>query len=103
MTSAAEVAGVIRRARFRGNLYSYGEAEYIFPISKCGGLWSGVVFVNATSANNPAQDLALFESIKPGYGMGLRIMLDKATRTNLAFDWGFGESNGFYLAVSETF
>jgi outer membrane protein assembly factor BamA len=92
------------QGRFRGNLYSYGEAEYRFPISKCGGLWSGVAFVNATSANNPAQDLALFESIKPGYGMGLRIMLDKATRTNLALDWGFGEkSSGFYLAVSETF
>jgi hypothetical protein len=31
-------------------------------------------------------------------------MLDKATRTNLVLDWGFGEkSSGFYLAVSETF
>lgn len=92
------------QGRFRGNNYSYGEAEYRFPISKCGGVWSGVAFLNATSANNPAQDLGIFESIKPGYGLGLRIMLDKSTRTNLALDWGFGErSSGFYLAVSETF
>jgi len=92
------------QGRFRGNDYTYGEAEYRFPISKCGGVWSGVAFVNATSANNPAQDLKIFESIQPGYGLGLRIMLDKSTRTNLTLDYGFGKkSSGFYLAVSETF
>jgi hypothetical protein len=92
------------QGRFRGNQYSYGEAEYRFPISRCGGIWSGVAFVNATTANNPAQGLGLFESIQPGYGLGLRIMLDKSTRTNLVLDYGFGKkSSGFYLAVSETF
>ncbi len=92
------------QGRFRGNQYSYGEVEYRFPISKCGGILSGVAFVNATSANNPALDLSLFESIKPGYGVGLRVLIDKASRTNLVLDWGFGErSSGFYLAVSETF
>ncbi len=92
------------QGRFRGNQYSYGEAEYRFPISRCGGIWSGVAFLNATTANNPAQQLNIFESVKPGYGLGLRIMLDKSTRTNLVLDYGFGEkSSGFYLAVSETF
>lgn len=92
------------QGRFRGNQYTYGEAEYRFPISRCGGVWSGVAFLNATTSNNPAQKLALFESVKPGYGLGLRIMLDKSTRTNLVLDYGFGEkSSGFYLAVSETF
>lgn len=92
------------QGRFRGNQYSYGEAEYRFPISTCGGVWSGVAFLNATTANNPAQKLKLFESIQPGYGLGLRIMLDKSTRTNLTLDYGFGKkSSGFYLAVSETF
>jgi hypothetical protein len=92
------------QGRFRGNQYSYGEAEYRFPISKCGGVWSGVAFVNGTTANSPTQNLKLFESIQPGYGMGLRIMLDKASRTNLTLDYGFGKkSSGFYLAVSETF
>ena len=92
------------QGRYRGNQYTYGEAEYRFPISRCGGIWSGVAFVNATTANNPVAGLKLFESVKAGYGVGLRIALDKSTRTNLALDWGFGEkSSGFYLAVSETF
>jgi hypothetical protein len=31
-------------------------------------------------------------------------MVDKATRTNLAIDFGFGDkSTGFYLAATETF
>lgn len=92
------------QGRFRGNKYMYGEAEYRFPVSGCGGILSGVVFMNATTVNNPQQGLALFGSVKPGYGFGLRVMLDKRSRSNLALDWGFGErSSGFYLAVSETF
>ena len=39
------------QGRFRGNNLVYGEAEYRFPISSCGGLWGGVLFVNATTAN----------------------------------------------------
>lgn len=92
------------QGRFRGNNLVYGEAEYRFPISQCNGLWGGVLFVNATTASNPIQDLKLMESIKPGYGVGLRLMVDKASRTNLAIDFGFGDkSSGFYLAASETF
>jgi hypothetical protein len=92
------------QGRFRGNNYVYGEAEYRFPISKCGGLWSGVLFLNGTTTNGAFDDPRIFESIKPGYGFGLRLMLDKQSRSNLAMDFGFGEkSSGFYLAVSETF
>ena len=92
------------QGRFRGNQMAYGEAEYRFPISQCGGLWGGVVFANATTANNPIQTLNLFESIKPGYGFGARLMVDKKSRTNLAMDFAFGEKTfGFYLAASETF
>ena len=84
--------------------FVYGEAEYRFPFSKPGGILGGVVFVNATTTDNEAQDLKLFESVRPGYGIGLRIMADKRTRTNLAIDYGFGHrSSGFYLAASETF
>jgi hypothetical protein len=62
------------------------------------------VFVNATTANSPIDSLGLFESVKPGYGFGLRVMVDKKSRTNLAIDFGFGEkSTGFYLSASETF
>ena len=92
------------QGRFRGNNLLYGEAEYRFPLSACGGLWGGVLFVNATTASNPLQSLSLFESVKPGYGLGVRLMVDKATRTNLAIDIGFGDKNsGFYLAATETF
>jgi len=92
------------QGRFRGNALVYGEAEYRFPLSPCGGVWGGVLFVNATTASNPIQSLKLFQSIKPAYGMGLRVMVDKQSRTNLAIDFGFGDkSSGFYLAASETF
>ncbi len=92
------------QGRFRGNNLVYGETEYRFPISSCGGVLTGVAFLNATTANNPAQSLNLFKSIKPGYGFGLRIAVDKHSRTNLAIDIGFGDkSGGFYLAAAETF
>jgi outer membrane protein assembly factor BamA len=92
------------QGRFRGANLVYGEAEYRFPISRCSGVLGGVLFVNATTADNEFQSLGLFGSVKPGYGLGLRIMVDKRSRTNLAVDLGFGEkSMGFYLAASEAF
>lgn len=92
------------QGRFRGANMLYGETEYRFPISPCSGVLGGVLFTNFTTASNPVQHLRIFESIKPGYGLGLRIMADKTSRTNLAIDFGFGDkSSGFYLAASETF
>ena len=92
------------QGRFRGANMVYGEAEYRFPISRCGGVLGGVLFMNATTADSKEKSLALFESIKPGYGMGLRIMADKSSRTNLAVDVGFGQKSfGFYFAASEAF
>lgn len=92
------------QGRFRGTNLVYGEVEYRFPISRCGGLLGGVVFANATTADNAAASLSLFESIKPSAGFGLRIMVDKKSLTNLAVDFGFGvKSTGFYLAAAETF
>jgi len=92
------------QGRFRGSNMVYGEAEYRFPISKCGGILGGVLFVNATTTDSKEKSLALFESIKSGYGAGLRIMADKSSRTNLAVDVGFGQKSfGFYFAASESF
>jgi len=92
------------QGRFRGNNYIYSEAEYRFPISKCSGVLGGVLFVNGTTATNDFLDEKLFDSVRGGYGFGLRVMLDKYSRTNLTLDYGFGKnSSGFYLAVSETF
>lgn len=91
------------QGRFRGPNLVYAETEYRFPLG-CRGVLSGVTFLNATTTDNPAIDLKLFESIKAAYGAGLRIRIDKQSRTNLAIDLGFGQKSfGFYLAASETF
>ena len=92
------------QGRYRGQNLVYSEAEYRFPISKCGGVLGGVLFVNATSADRPGGDVKLFDYVAPGYGLGLRLMVDKRSRTNLQVDVGFGKrSSGFYLGATETF
>ena len=91
------------QGRFRGPNLIYSEAEYRFPLG-ANGVLGGAMFINGTTTDNPGLDLKLFESIKAGYGAGLRIMVDKRSRTNLAVDFGFGQNSfGFYLAASETF
>ena len=91
------------QGRFRGPNMVYTEAEYRFPLGPR-GVVGGVVFLNGTTTDNPKLNLQLFESIKAGYGAGLRIMVDKRSRTNLAVDVGFGQKSfGFYLAASEAF
>ena len=92
------------QGRFRGSDLVYGETEYRFPISKCGGILGGVVFANATTANSPDKKVSLFDYIAPAYGGGLRIMVDKHSRTNLQVDFAFGQhSHGFYLNATEVF
>jgi len=43
--------------------------------------------------------------ISPGYGAGLRIKLNKFSRTNVAIDYGFGAggSRGFFVNLGEVF
>ena len=92
------------QGRYRGPNMLYGEAEYRFPISKCSKVLGGVLFLNATTADRPDNKVRLFDYIAPGYGMGLRVMVDKGSRTNLQVDFGFGKkSAGFYLGATETF
>lgn len=91
------------QGRFRGPNLVYAETEYRFPLG-CRGVLSGVTFLNATSTDNPSLNLNLFESVKAGYGAGVRIRVDKYSRTSLAVDLGFGQrSFGFYLAAGATF
>ena len=61
----------------------YGEIEYRFPISKCTQILGGVVFVNATTASNSYRDIKLFDYVMPGFGIGLRVMINATSRTNL--------------------
>jgi len=87
----------------RGQDLAYFESEYRFPIS-CNQLISGTVFANFTTASDKDRSLGLFHSIQPSVGVGLRILVDKATRTNLILNQAWGrQSKAFYLNAGEAF
>lgn len=88
---------------FRGFNLVYLSTEFRFPIT-CNQLLSGTVFSNFTSTSNKDEDVKLFQYIQPSVGVGLRILIDKATRTNIIVDYAKGRnSDGFYLNAGETF
>ena len=88
---------------FRGQKMAYLESEYRFPIS-CNQLISGTVFANFTSTSDKDRDIRLFQYIQPAAGLGLRILLDKATRTNLVLNYAMGRhSKAFYINSGESF
>jgi hypothetical protein len=81
----------------------YGETEFRLPISR-DGLFGAVAFLNATTASNPNTNQGLFAAIAPGYGLGLRINMNKKDRTNICIDYGRGQaSSGVYFNIRETF
>lgn len=88
---------------FRGQKLVYFETEYRFPIT-CNSLISGTVFGNLTSASDKDRDIRLFQHIQPAVGVGLRILIDKATRTNIVLNYAMGRhSKAFYLNAGESF
>ena len=88
---------------FRGQKMVYFETEYRFPIS-CNQLISGTVFANFTTASDKDREIRLFQYIQPAFGVGLRILIDKATRTNLVLNYAWGRhSDAFYLNAGESF
>jgi outer membrane protein assembly factor BamA len=91
------------QGRFRGTNMMYGETELRIPISR-NGLFGVVPFVNVTTASNPTTDQPLFASLAPGYGVGVRIKMNKKDRTNICIDYGRGMgSSGIYFNIRETF
>ncbi len=90
--------------RFRGEQLLYWEAEYRASLTS-NGLLGAVVFANLTTVGSVETGERLFESYAPAAGFGLRVLLNKRSRTNLCADWGWGKdgSRGFYLAIQETF
>ena len=88
---------------FKGTKYNCSEAEYRFPITR-NKFFSGVTFFNLQTAND---DLGtkLFEQWQPGVGAGLRVLFNKATRTNLCLDYAWGKygRRGFFLGLNEAF
>jgi hypothetical protein len=90
------------QGRFRGRNMLDQEAEYRFIIAH-NGLFGGVVFANAESFSDFLTNK--FEVISPGFGLGMRIKLNKFSGTNLALDyaWGTQGSKGFFVNLGEVF
>jgi len=88
---------------FKGTKFNDTEAEFRFPILKNKFL-SGVVFGNLQTGNDE-HGTRMFQVFQPGYGGGLRVLFNKATRTNLALDYAFGKfgNKGFFLNLNESF
>lgn len=88
---------------FKGPEYQDIELEYRFPITNNKFL-SGVAFGNLQTASDDL-GTAVFEKWQPGGGAGLRVLFNKATRTNLCLDYAFGKygNKGFFLGLNEAF
>ncbi len=86
----------------------YMELEWRVPVplvKKNPDLLGAVVFANATTASAEDLNQKLFDHIKPAAGLGLRVMIQKQSRTNLTVDYGWGADGegAFYLNLTETF
>ena len=90
--------------RYRGEHLAYGEVEYRGTLSR-NGLLGMVLFANTTSVDNADAGKKLFDDFAPAAGLGLRVLLNKHSRTNLTADYGWGKegSRGLYLGIQEAF
>lgn len=90
------------QGRFRGAQMIYLEGEYRFRVTG-NGLLGGVVFLNGESLS--AAPGTHLQSIQPGFGPGLRIKINKTSKTNITIDYGFGRqgSKGLFIDVGEAF
>jgi outer membrane protein assembly factor BamA len=92
------------QGRFRGDELVYGELEYRWTFTKS-GLLGMVAFLNTQTFSNKQAGERLFDSFATGAGVGLRLMMNKRSKTNLAFDVGRGNEGEtrIYFAVQEAF
>ena len=90
------------QGRFRGRNMFYAETEYRASLTR-NNLISGVLFFNAEKFSGDLS--ATYTVIKPGYGLGIRVKLNKTSGTNLCLDYGFGDngSKGFFVNIGEVF
>lgn len=102
------------QGRFRGENMVYGEAEWRFPLQRNKDTFGGTLFINGATFSGAKRESGLagnnnyerlFDQINPGYGLGLRVMINKEKRTTITADYGFGQkgNSGFYLNINETF
>jgi outer membrane protein assembly factor BamA len=90
--------------RYRGERLVYGEAEYRGPLMS-NGLLGMVLFTTMTTVSNKETGEKLFDSVAPSVGGGLRLLINKRSRTNLCLDfaWGKDGAKGVYLAIQDAF
>ena len=90
--------------QFRGERLAYAEVEYRGALMR-NGLVGMVAFLNTTTVTNLDTSERLFDSFATAGGAGLRLLINKRSKTNLCFDIGIGKqgSKGIYLAVQEAF
>jgi Omp85 superfamily domain len=85
------------QSRFRGRDMFYLESEYRFGITN-NGLLGGVVFANAESFSKSVTSGG--QTVAPGYGVGIRMKLNKFSGANLCVDYGFGTEGSRGIAVN---
>jgi hypothetical protein len=63
------------------------------------------VNLTAPSERGTGRPGGLFQTIHPGLAAGLRLLLDRASRTSIAADaaWSPAEGSAFYLSANATF
>jgi hypothetical protein len=90
--------------RFRGERLLYGELEYRGTLTRNGLLGMGAFLNTSTLANRQAGEY-LFDHFASAGGVGLRLLINKRSKTNLCLDvaWGQQGSHGLYLSVQEAF
>jgi hypothetical protein len=99
------------QGRLRGTAEFYAEAEWRFRITN-NGVLGAVLFANTETFSRPAVNIplysdpgeALFEHLKYAGGFGLRIMLNRQSRTNMTLDFAWADKSlGIYLGAGEVF
>ena len=90
------------QGRYRGRNMLYAETEYRFNITK-NGLLGATMFINGQTYSS--NTFSNYNPIKIGYGLGLRIKLNKFSGANICIDYGFGKngSRGFAVNLGEIF
>jgi outer membrane protein assembly factor BamA len=90
------------QGRFRGKNMYYFETEYRARLSR-NGMFGGVLFCNLEKFSGDLSQT--YTTVKPGYGLGLRMKLNKTSGANICLDYGFGNngSKGFFVNIGEVF